>query len=131
MTTGKELLAAMVGTDLCHIPARTIFQLCGVPLKLCHIHAFLDNEFYEPWIGRWCSISLVPSLSRSYSFRFYILEVSERESVLPVKCQYLGRNCHLEVAHIRNLVRCSVPEDVIFSHALCDQRYTILCFIDI
>jgi hypothetical protein len=125
----------MEGADLCHIPARTIFQWGGVPLKFYDVRAFLDFEFHDHWIGKWCSISRVPSLSRSYSLRFYILEVFERDCLSRVCCQWNTsiwvetvtlKKCVIplivgmlrSVGHIRNLLRRSVLEGIIFSHTL-------------
>jgi len=43
----------MENTALLHVPVGTVFQLDGAPPHFfCHVCAFLDREFPDPWIGR-------------------------------------------------------------------------------
>jgi len=59
----------------CHVPVGTVFQLHGAPPHFsCHVHAFLDREFPDHWIGRGDPFPIL-SFSGVYSFGVFLLGV--------------------------------------------------------
>jgi len=52
IVNGDNFLAMMGNTALCYVPVGTVFLLDGAPPHFSHhVHAFLDREFPECWIG--------------------------------------------------------------------------------
>jgi hypothetical protein len=59
--TGDTFLTTIENTALYHVPVGTVFQLDGAPPHFSHhVHAFLEGEFPDHWIGRRRSISWSP-----------------------------------------------------------------------
>jgi len=52
MMTRDTFLAMTDKTVFCHVPVGTVFQLDGAsPQFLCCVHALLDREFTDCWVG--------------------------------------------------------------------------------
>jgi hypothetical protein len=63
--TGDTSLVMMENTALLNVPVGTVFQSDDASSHFSHcVHAFLDREFPDHWIGRWGFITWLPSYSR-------------------------------------------------------------------
>jgi len=53
VVTDDTFLDMMENSVLCDVPMGTVFQLDGAPPHFSHcVHAFLDWQFSDIWIGR-------------------------------------------------------------------------------
>jgi hypothetical protein len=134
-------------TALFHVHVGTVFQLDGTtPHFFRHVHAFLDREYRDHWLGREGPISwlLIPQIWLLWAFSLAVCEWSDLQSALLMK--YLVRSKKLIVMmcvvplmvlilrsteHVRNFVSFSIWKCIDFSNTCYSWRNIMFYFIAI